>query len=85
VIVARFVATVGDAKLAAAAQALGRTIEFTYLAHATTRPRSMFAHSVAMANQHESATRLPSGIVHRCEFCAGPRLVERQVCSFCGS
>ncbi len=80
-IVAQFVATVGDPKLAAAAMALNQTLEFTYLAHATTRPSSMFAYQAAKAKQHES---LLSGIIHRCEFCAGPRLVERQPCSFCG-
>jgi hypothetical protein len=85
VIVARFVAFTRDPRYIAAAREIGKAIEFIYFAHATTRPKSMFAHAVASANHHESAKRLPSGVVHRCARCEGPRLVEQQACPFCGA
>lgn len=82
-----FARAVGEPRLVEAAAATWRAIEPTYLAHATWRPKSMFAFAVQTAKQAASKgwQRPPGGYVLRCPHCGGPRLSEQTVtCQFCG-
>jgi hypothetical protein len=83
----RFAHVVGDPRLVDAAQVVWASIEPTYLAYATARPKGMFAFAVESAKQatRKGWQRPPGGYVMRCVQCGGPRLTETLACQFCGN
>ena len=70
----------GPEHAALAAEATARYREL-----ATARPKKMFSHAMAAAQQHRYDDYAPGSYVLRCPKCGAPRLKAVLRCDFCGA